>query len=302
MLVSGAILAGSGSTAAQAPGSVRGFIRDPSHRALANAEVLLAGVPRSVTTNAAGYFVFDSLPARDYRLTARLPGFAPRRLLVGVEVGRPTELDLVLEPVPHVLDSVVVVSTRRGLYGVVGDSARQPIAGAQVRVYGGNARQVTDSTGRFAFPAIKMGAYLVEATHPGLVGKPLHVSVPSRGSREVVLFLLPTRGGRNSPPGQRWVYHDLGMRLSFHPASSRLPREGLARHGSRQLCDIAMIRATVAEYLTIWVDGVQELKEWPLCSFSADELSLIELTCASPAARPRFSARFKSKCIRVWTR
>lgn len=287
---------------AQSTGTLRGTVRDEARRPLANAEILLMGVPRTASTNANGSFVFDSLPGREYRLTVRLPGFAPLRSVVPVTRGQVTEVDLVMEPMPHVLDSVVVVANRRGLYGVVGDSALQPIAGAQVRVYGGGAAQATDSAGRFAFPEIRMGAYLVEATYPGLAGRPLQVNIPSRGSLEVALFLLPQGRGRSFPPGMQWIYHELGTRLSFHPSTSRMTGEQLARHAGRQLCDIGTIRAQVAAYPTIWVDGIWELKEWPLCSFNVDELSMVELTCTGAAGRPRLSTRTRSGCIRVWTR
>jgi hypothetical protein len=66
---------------------------------------------RSVLTNAAGRFVFDSLAAREYALTARLPGYAPGRMRVAIRPSGITEVELRLQFRPQVLDSVVIEAT-----------------------------------------------------------------------------------------------------------------------------------------------------------------------------------------------
>ncbi len=286
---------------AQTVPTLRGRVLDTAGQPLAGVEILLGGVSRTVTTGAAGGFVFDSLDAKEYNLTARRLGYRPARARIAVRADGPTEVEIRLEEFPQVLDSVIVEGSRRGLYGVVGDTALRPIAGARVEVFVGVSSQLTDSAGRFAYPEIKPGDYLVSASFSGLAGRSRHVTVPRDGAVEVVMFLTPP-DNQSDPPGMRWVYHDLGMRLAFLPSRFRLTRQELARYGSRALCDIAQVRAVVADPLMIEIDGIQRLPMWSLCAFSADELALVELTCSGPTSRPRLSAANKSRCIRVWTR
>lgn len=297
---------------AQTTVALRGYVHDDALRPLAGVEILLSGISRSVFTNARGYFVFDSLESRSYALTARLPGYAAARRRVDMATEWSLELDLLLVRLPQVLDSVVVSTTRRGLYGVVGNAALQPMAGVRVSVLGGGVNQLTDSAGRFAFTSLKPGAYVVMPEHPVLTGRPLHVTVPRNGSREVVLFLGVNR--EEEFPGMKWVWHDLGTRLAFQPASRRMTRDELARHTGRQLCDIARIRGVLStDAPRIIVNGVQDLPSWPLCSFSADELALVEWgACVSAAQgmgsggglaqRPRGGRSTRTGCLMVWTR
>lgn len=270
-------LFGAGTAGAQATGSIRGEVLNEYRRPMPDVEVVLGGGIRIARTNARGLFRIDSLAPGRYPITVRYPGYAPQRAAFVLDRGEVVEVDVVLVPLPQVLDSVIVVADRQGLHGVVGDSGGRPLAGARVRVYGGGDSEPTDSAGRFAFPEMKPGAYLVEATFPGLVGRPLHVTVPSQGSREVVLFLVPPGQGPSSLPGMQWVYHDLGLRLSFQPSSTRMTREELARHEGRQLCDIARLRSVLVDDTpTVIVDGITRLEDWPLCSWTADELALVE--------------------------
>lgn len=296
----GVLLCASVADAQSAP-SIRGRVLDTGGRPVSGVEILLGGVSRTVTTGAAGRFIFDSLDAKEYNLTARLLGYRPARARVAVRAEGPTEVEIRLEEYPQVLDSVIVEGSRRGLYGVVGDSALQPIPGAKVEVFVGATSQRTDSAGRFGYPDIKPGDYLVSASFSGLAGRPRHVTVPRDGAIEVVMFLTPP-DNQSDPPGMRWVYHDLGMRLAFLPERFRLTRQELSRYGSRALCDIAQVRAVVADPLMIEIDGIRRLPMWSLCAFSADELAVVELTCSGPTDRPRLSAANKSRCIRVWTR
>jgi len=183
-IVLGAILLPGVAVSQTAP-SIRGLVVNTAGRPLAGVEIVLAGVPRTVATNAVGRFVFDSLDVREYALTARLLGYRTARAQVPARADPPTEVEIILDLYSQQLDSVVVEGSRRGLYGVVGNAAKQPIPGAKVEVYVGVKSQLTDSTGRFAYPDIKPGDYVVSATADGLVGKPMHVNVPRDGSTEL---------------------------------------------------------------------------------------------------------------------
>jgi protocatechuate 3,4-dioxygenase beta subunit len=285
--------------------NLQGYVHDTEGRPLEDVEIILRGLNRSVQTNARGIFRFDSLESKPYQLTARLPGYAAAQSLIRVYPAEPTEVALRLRQLPQELPEYFVEGVRqRGLYGVVGTPDLEPVVGAKVQVHGGGTSAITDSAGRFALPAIKPGEYLVQATHPGLSGRPIHVSVPRGGSREVTMTLEPIGQGRGPVPGIQWVYHDLGLRLSFQPASRRVNRAELARQRGRLLCDIARVRTFVGRRdVAIVVDGIQVLYPWSLCAFDADELALIEFPrggCVSMGQPVKLLPG--DACIMVWRR
>ncbi|MDZ4674068.1 MAG: carboxypeptidase-like regulatory domain-containing protein [Gemmatimonadota bacterium] len=302
-----------GAAEAQTPPSIRGRVLDTGGRPLEGVEILLAGVARSVSTNAAGRFVFDSLSTRDYALTARLPGYGPARTRVAVKSAPPTEVELRMEPRPQVLETIVVEGIRRGLYGVVSDSARQPVVGARVDVHGGGTSQLTDTTGRFAFPELKGGDYTLVASQNGRSGHPLYVTVPNRGAIEVVLFATRQDGPRD-PPEMYWIYHDMGVRLWRYPANTHMNGEELRRSAGKRLCDIPRLRSVVnGDLATVVLNGVEVLFQWSLCEIDVDEVGMIEWAegCVSrgqpiklpPALRTRGSgSRGQQACLMVWTR
>jgi hypothetical protein len=193
---------------------------------------------------------------------------------------------------------------------VVADSTKRPVSGARVEVHGGGASQRTDSAGRFAFPEMKPGDYVVEATAPGVSSRPLMVTVPRGGAREVVLFLATDRARE---PGTRWLYEDLGLRLAFAPARLHMNRDELQRSAGKRLCDIPRIQSVVdGDRATIVLDGVTVYYLWPLCDFEVDELALVEWSaCVSkglPVRSPGLgrsrgrSSRAETSCVMVWTR
>jgi len=288
-------------------------VLDTAGKPLEGVEILLAGVARTVSTNAAGRFAFDSLPAREYNLTARLPGYGPERVRIPIRAGAPLEVEIRMAPRLQQLETIIVEGSRRGLYGVVGDSLKQPVAGARVDVHGANAHQVTDSAGRFAFPDIKGGDYLLVATAGGQTSRPMNVNVPYQGAKEVVLFVAPPLPGRAEPPGMYWVYHDLGVRNIRYPASKRMNGDELRRFPGRPLCDVARIRAVAGgDVATVVLNGVQVLYNWPLCEFSSDEVGFVEwaacvalgaqVNAPAPMRLRGSSSRGQVSCLMVWTR
>jgi len=280
-----------------------GNVHDTFGRPLEGVEIVLEGVPRTVRTNARGTFRFDSLEAKRYQLTARLPGFVAARNVIEVKAGPPTEVAMRLSAFAQVLETVEVDADLRGLYGVVATREMQPVPGAKVTVFGGGMTQVSDSAGRFAFPDIKVGDYLVGAARDGMEGKPILVDM-NRGRRvEVVVTLVPENPSRGRVIGARWINHDLGLALSFNPSWKRMNRGELARFEGRQLCDIGRIRMEArGTEATLIVDGVQALNPWSLCAFGADEVSMIVFSSACEVRGIRVRPPPRMRCFDVWTR
>jgi hypothetical protein len=280
-----------------------GWVHDTDGRPLEHVEIILRGMPQTVRTNAQGAFRFDSVGVETYQLTARLPGYAAAQSAVTTQEGRHTEVALRLRLFNQVLETIEVVADRRGLYGVVGTSALRPVAGATVRVHGGGTSQVTDSAGRFAFPGVKTGDYLVAVQAAGMEERTLHVEMPRNGRLEVSITVMPENPSRRPFPGQRWVNHDLGLQLSFQPSWRRMNRGELARYAGRQLCDIARVRREArGTEATIILDGVRALNPWSLCAFNADEVALVTFAGGCRVMGMTVRPPPGMRCIGVWTR
>ncbi len=80
--------------------------RDSSLAPVASAEVRLPQLDRAATTDTAGRFVFDSVPAGRYRITVRALGFAPLDDSVDIADGRPARREFQLRPLAVALDTV----------------------------------------------------------------------------------------------------------------------------------------------------------------------------------------------------
>jgi len=92
-------------------GTVQGTVTDPSGGVMQAVEVKLSnpvsGLSRTVTTDAAGKFVFRNLPQNPYHLTIEAQGFKSVARDVDVRSGVPMEVDVTLEL--GVTESVAVV-------------------------------------------------------------------------------------------------------------------------------------------------------------------------------------------------
>ncbi len=280
-----------------------GYVHDTFGRPVVGAEVLLGGVVQRVQTNARGSFRIDSLEARRYQLTVRLPGFAAAHSMVEMSRTQPTEVALRMQAFAQDLGTIEVDADRRGLYGIVATPDLKPIVGARVRVYGGGTSQLSDSAGRFAFPNVKPGDYLVAAEVNGLTGRTLQVEMPKNGRREVVLTLEPVNPMARRVPGATWRNHDRGLALAFTSSLNRINRSELARFAGRQLCDIARVRAWArGSEAGVVVDGDRLLNPWSLCAFNADELAFVSFGYTCIINFVTYYPPAGLRCVYVWTR
>lgn len=285
------------------PPVLLGYVHDTFGRPLQNVEILLQGVNRTVLTNAVGGFRFDSLEVKQYQLTARLPGYVAAHSLVPVRAAPPTEVALRLQGFAQDLGTIEVDADRRGLYGIVTTPELKPVVGARVRVYGGGTSQLSDSAGRFAFPNVKPGDYVVAAEVKGLTGRSLQIEMPRNGRREVVITLEPVNPMARRVPGATWRDYDRGRALAFTSSLNRINRTELARFGSRQLCDVPRVRAWAGgSEAGVVLDGDRLLNPWSLCAFSADELAFVSFGYTCRINFVQYYPPAGLKCVYVWTR
>lgn len=179
-----------GALAAQATGGIRGRTLEGGVLPLGGVEVLVDGVPRSVLSGPTGTFLLDGLPPGEYQVTARMPGFTPARMVVGVRAGVILDIELHLQRAAQELDSVQVVAPIGVpfLLGSVHDTFGRPLENVEIVLRGVSRTAVTGPSGRFRFDSLPVGIYQLTARYPGYVAAQSQVPV-RQGGTEVALRL-----------------------------------------------------------------------------------------------------------------
>jgi len=265
-----------GPVAAQAVGTVRGVVRDDEGTIIPGAELRLSPARLNISAGQQGEFRFDSLAPGSYLLLARSPGHEPARIAFTVGSGT-RNLNVTLRRMPQMLDSVLVTEVRRGLYGVVSDSALKPIVGATVRVHGDQLVLVSDSAGRFAAPDLSPGSYGVTVEHPGQATRNKVVTVPLRGATEIAIQLQPILPGQPRIPFASTAMRDLGTRLAWGTRSDILGGEELRQYVGYSLCDVPRMWRMFQDNRVIVIEnGTRVLRGVSLCDLVTDQLELVE--------------------------
>lgn len=266
----------SGQLAAQVVGAVRGVVRDDEGTVVRGAELRLSPARLSTFANQDGAFRFDSLAPGSYLLLARSPGHEPVR--VSFQLGDGVRIvNVTLRRMPQLLDSLLVVEVRRGLYGVVSDSALRPITGATVTIHGDRQSLASDSAGRFAFPDLLPGSYGVTIAYPGQATRNKVVTVPERGATELAIQLLPVVPGQPRIPFASTAMRDLGTRLAWGTRSDIVGGEELRRYAGYSLCDVPRMWRMFQDNRVIVIEnGTRVLRGVSLCDLVTDELELVE--------------------------
>lgn len=242
---------------------------------------------REISSDSAGLFRLDSLPAGEHIIRVRAIGFVPLTTRVTVQAGQ-TALEFVLSPAPVILPTVEVQGTRKGLYGQVTGPNLAPLPGATVSVFGFRGGEIlTDSLGRFAFASAHGGAYLVQVSHPDFPSRTLTLEVPKNEGRELGFHLTP--GARvGVVAGEAAALWELGRRLSLSFRETRMMPAELQRFGDMRLCDVPKIQARAGTPTTVILNGVMVLREVSLCAWRMDEVALLEFCdrqgCHNPDA------------------
>jgi hypothetical protein len=251
--------------------SVRGVVRDTAGAPIEGAHIALGR--RLATTNSQGAFRVDSVRPGRYSILVRLVGHTPIQEPVEVTVP-PAELRYVLVPAALLLPTIEVEGRRTGIYGVIGDPSMHAAVGAQVQVYGFRGGEaVTDSLGRFAFPAADRGVYMVRVTYPGYRERRFTVELERGEGRELAVQLMPS--SEIPSRGDEWVLKDLRLRLAMGMSWERRTAASLQGVGSLPLCNAV----PGPPFLTIILNGRTVYRDFPktfLCFWRADEIELVE--------------------------
>lgn len=265
------------STAQPPTPSVRGVVRDTAGVPLEGAEVVVGD--RHARTGAEGTFRVDGLPPGRYALVVRLVGYVPVRSRIGVVAGGPTELEYYLRPAPQLLPTSVVDAQRRGIFGVVGDTAYRQVVGARVQLMGPRTVEArSDSLGRFAFPDVDPGPYVVRVTQRGYAERRVIVELPRNEGRDLAVLLPQSRTGVTVMDDVAAL--DLGRRMTTGLRSERLVGRDLERLAVGG-CSLAPIIARLGTDpgTTIILNGrivLGEMRVVDICTFGLDGLELIE--------------------------
>ncbi|MGH7752926.1 MAG: hypothetical protein ACREN5_08930, partial [Gemmatimonadales bacterium] len=165
----------------------------------------------------------------------------------------------------------------------------------------------TDSTGRFAFPDVPAGAYLLLVRHRTHWPQRRSVALPPGEERELSVLLVPLGAGLASGRAQRlsgygpreeaatleFTSRRLRCRTSRTGPGILVPREEIANSRAVTLRDALALAPTAVsagyggsqiEGYSLFVDG-QAFPNWGLTSLTAADVEAVEIYPANPFAR-----------------
>jgi len=224
--------------------TIRGRVLDLEGAAIQGVELILENPRLSVMSAADGGFLIEGVPSGRRKLTVRRIGYLPVNPILNVPQGPRDSLRIYMIPLPQQLAPIDVKVERKGIYGVVGDTGYHALPGTLVEVLGGRIADTTDEHGRFAFPDLRDGQYMLRFSQVGYYGRLLTVDLYKKG-RDFSIILDEYRKGRdwaNSLEANA-ALADLSVRLATEFRRFRMTREELERYGSAALCDIPKIRS-----------------------------------------------------------
>jgi uncharacterized protein (DUF2141 family) len=262
------------STAGSRARALTGVVTDTAGTPIDSADVSIASLKRRATTAADGSFRFDDVKPGRYAVSARRIGFAPqvRTVVVGANGGT-SRFSLV--PMAHVLAPVISSAMLGGLSGVVGDTAYNIVAGAQVTVLGADRHAVSDSLGRF-FIDLHPGRFVVRVTRDGYDSRLMSVTIPEDSGRRVTVWLQPgENAGRNREAA---ALEALNFRLIRRTVSSKIyTREDLSKTSMTELSQLVTSGAgtPVDDNCPAIIDGGPV--KLPIWDISASDIELLEV-------------------------
>ncbi|THF77100.1 carboxypeptidase regulatory-like domain-containing protein [Cohnella fermenti] len=204
------------------PGSLSGEVREEgTGTPLPGIAVRIAdlnGVTLDITeTDAAGQFVFLSLPPGVYSLLVNSVGYANRALSVAIQSGADT------------FAGISLTRLSGAASGLVQDAEGRPIEGAilTVTLNGATiARDVTDSAGMFFLPSLYPESFIVTAEAAGFAAQTLGVTIEPLITASLVFTLVPLAGSVSGhvtdPSGQPLPSATVRVLLNLLASSTQL--------------------------------------------------------------------------------
>jgi hypothetical protein len=256
------------------PGILSGVVADTGGVAIDSVDVYIASQQLRTLTRADGSFRFDKLKPGRYDVSARRIGYLPqlRRVTVGEGGG---SVRFALVPAPRTLPPIVTAAARGGLSGVIGDTAYNIVAGAQISIMASDHRGVSDSTGSFFIP-LNSGKYMVRVSRPGYESRMLSVTIPSDSGRRLLVWMMPTT--RSDAPLETFRLDGLRDRLERRQATSTiLTREDITRLGKYDLRELVEFggHTPIADSCMAVIDGGP--RTMPIWELLAADIETVEI-------------------------
>lgn len=275
-----------GSLASQAaPRTVSGVVQDSAGRPLPDAVVVLDpnDQRRATEADAQGRFRFEKVKPGEHQLRTVWIGYQPDDRTIDVPDSGMV-VRIVLAALTARLDTIRVIARRGGLIGttVVSKSLRA-LGGADVDVLGTRFRARTKADGRFVFPALRPGGYVVKASRSGFKSVFISVAV-RRGDASEVSMALDSLIGKSDALREN-LFRDMRMRVDKRSTNNSVivPSIELRSRGAASL-DVALmftpsflvkgLKITGQE--CVFVNG-KYARAQSLKNFSADEVSMVEV-------------------------
>lgn len=309
-------------SSAQVPaGILTGVVRDTTGRPLRGVGVALdpEGTVRVARTDQNGRFRFGNVPAGRHSLRVTWIGYRPDdRLIVLSESGLHIELRLV--PLARRLDPMKIVARRTGALGtVLARPTVAPLQGASVIVMNTAHRTRTADDGRFAFPNLREGAYVVAVRRDGFRSRLIPIAIPATDAVEIAAMLDPITKKSERLMEQR--LRDIDSRISRHSRNTMaiIARQELTILPESRLDEALRYapslysKGLIANSLNIcrlYVDGREE-SFLQLRDFSPTSIEMLEVYevrgCAASASElavgsPMTRSRRPRVLIYVWLR
>lgn len=281
------VTAGASSGVLQAQGTLTGQVRDLTGRPLVEAAVALdigTDSTRVTRTDRQGRFRFPRVSEGRHILRTAMIGYQPDDEPIRMPDGN-HHVEIVLERLPFQLDTLPIIATRRGL---IGTTLRQetflPLGGVQVEVMGTRYNARTRADGRFEFPDLREGGYVVQARKDGYKTKLVTGAVPGSGAVEVAMVLdtLVTDRERR----YEVLLRDMRSRWAGRRAntSAIVSAQELASTPGYPLHEALRYAPSVygkglivVNICSIHVDGVEGRPGLMLSDFKADDILLVEV-------------------------
>jgi hypothetical protein len=257
---------------------VRGVVKDTEGAAVPDVEILLESPKHGTRTDAAGRFALDSVPQGERRLLVRRIGYLALKYTITVPQAPADTLRFIMLHLPQQLAAIEVQVERKGIFGVVGDTAYHALPGTLVEILGARIADTTDLQGRFAFEGLKERHFVLRVSRVGYYGRLISVDYTGTG-RDFSVFLTEYSKGTFDWANSREAaiaLPDLSIRLAMEPRRTRMTREELQRFGTMALCDIPKIRSLIGSTPSIILRGSTWYRNADLCGWSADQLDLVE--------------------------
>jgi hypothetical protein len=296
-----------------APRTVSGVVQDPAGRPLPDAVVVLDpnDQRRATEADAQGRFRFDKVKPGGHQLRTVWIGYLPDDRTIDVPDSG-LVVTVVLATLTTQLDTIRVIARRGGLIGttVVSKSLRA-LGGTDVEVVGTKYRARTRADGRFAFPTLRPGGYVVKASRGGF--KSVFVSVAvKRGDASEVSLALDSLLGKSDALREN-LFRDMRMHVDKRSTNNSVIVPGIELRGrGGASLDVALmftpsflvkgLKITGQE--CVFVNG-KYARAQSLKNFNADEVSLVEVYGSgqedgSRAALEEFVAHYGAPDCGYW--